>query len=500
MNLVSRIRKHTDSIIVKAILVLIGASMLFFGVSSGIMGGGAMSALKVGDRQIGVQEVDREFRRQVLQMQSVVGQFDVNQAVRMGFLDQALDNMVFRILLDIEAENLGLFITDDKVFDIIKNMQEFKDEHGNFSAEVFSMLLRNAGETEANFVEELRRQNARELLMNSIVTNLNVKNIAWLLFARANETRVVDIVQLRYDMEKIAEKPTDEELSGLYSQAKDRFMEPEWREISYFVIDAPMIVKVKGLDAKDTDRVYRTMREAAENIIDEFNGGAGKDDIAKAFGVKVVLSGTMNAQGVKRDGKQVSDAGLSQKMRDIAFFALNENSISNVIENGERLNMVIVGKVEAAAPKPFEEVRDEVLKLWTRQRQVAAARGKSERIVSIIRDGADSAQAVVSVEKGAIFTPNQKVTRSTSTLPQEVVSQIFSAKVMEPVRMSSDSGDYVALVRSSVMPSEQGGDFVTFFELNRRRIIGDIFDEYIQYLAGKHGVKKNMDILSRMYR
>jgi peptidyl-prolyl cis-trans isomerase D len=500
MSFVSKIRKNEDSWAVKIIMAVLGASLLFFGLSGTIFSAGQNIALQVGPRQVSIVEVDQEFKRQIAQMQSIVGRFDAASAVKMGLLDQVLDNMVYRILLDLEAEELGLYITDDKVYELLTQTKEFQDEKGNFSAERFAYVLDMNRVGEKEFISEIRAQNAREMLMNSIVSNVDISRLAWIAYSVKNEKRAIDIAVLKHSAEKIAESPSDADLAAAYEANTDKFMDPEYRAVSYFTIDAASAAKAKKIDPNDADKTYRAMHEAAEDIIDEFNGGAKAAQIAGAFGVKLADLGEMNVDGKRRDGSPVTDAAFAQKLRDIAFFAVGENSISDLIDNGDAINLVVVGKISEAKPRPFESSKAEARKIWLASKQAESAKAKAGRIMAILAGGADISNAVVSVDKGASLALSTQVGRDSPTLDPALVRRIFAAKTGETIRHSGRDGEYIAIVRKSTIPGSPGADYAQFAESQKKNIASDILDDYISFLARKYGVKKKLDVLARLAR
>jgi hypothetical protein len=280
----------------------------------------------------------------------------------------------------------------------------------------------------------------------------------------------------------------------------DKFMEPEYRFVSYFTIDATAAAKAKKVDAADADKAYRAMHEVAEDIVDEFNGGASAKQIAGAFGVKLADLGEMNPEGKRRDGSAVRDLLFTQKLRDMAFFAVGENGISDLIENGDVINLIVVGKVSPANPKPFESAKAEAKKLWLASRQAESARAKADRVMAILAGGADISNAVVSADKGASLTLATQVGRDSPSLEPGLVQKIFAAKIGETIRYSGRDGEYVATVRKASTPNSPGADYEQFVESQKKNIASDMLDDFVHHLTQKYGVKKKLDVLARMYR
>ena len=128
--MLEKIKKSSETFIVRFILFVIGCSFVFFGFSNQFSGN-SNTALIVGDRKVSINELDEELRRQVAQMQQLMGisNFNYKQALQMGLLEQIIDNMAYRISLDIEAKENGILVSDDKIYEIIQNTKEFQKQN-----------------------------------------------------------------------------------------------------------------------------------------------------------------------------------------------------------------------------------------------------------------------------------------------------------------------------------------------------------------------------------
>ena len=138
-KMLEKIKNYSETWISKILLFAIGASFVFWGISGNMMTN-SNTALKVGNKQISAIELESELKRQIAQMQMAMGNINFNyqQAISMGLLEQVINNMTYRLLLDAEAKNQGIYVSNNKIYEIIKNTKEFQDKDGNFSAEQFA--------------------------------------------------------------------------------------------------------------------------------------------------------------------------------------------------------------------------------------------------------------------------------------------------------------------------------------------------------------------------
>ncbi|MBP3616014.1 MAG: SurA N-terminal domain-containing protein [Alphaproteobacteria bacterium] len=499
--MIEKMKRASETAIAKFLLALITLSFVFFGFTNDFTGSGNI-ALKVADKSVSIQELDLELRRQIDQFKQKTGipNFNYKQALQMGLVDQIINNMTYRLLLDAEAKDEGILVSDDKIYEIIKNTKDFQDDKGNFSPERFAYILDQNNITEHKFIEEISNDIARQILMNAITSNIDHSYISELLYKNKNEKRVFDVVSFKIENEKISSKPTDLELKEIYDANKDTFSQPEYRKISYITITPEMAMKFRNIKKTDDDKIYRTMIEMGENVIDEINGGAKINEIAKTFGITKTMLPDLDVEGKKRDGSIFKDKTFTQKYRDIAFFALDENGISDVLDNGDNVMLVMVEKVYPSAPKSFENVKNEIRKMWLKNAQVAQAQDKLNKISSALSNGEKFTSVVKKVDANANVLLNSETGRFNNLYTSDFLTKLFSNEIGKPFTSQSKDVYYVAILRDIKIPEiTNKNDFAKFHNQEKTNFANMIVDNYISYLYKKHGVKRNEKVIQRLF-
>lgn len=503
--MLKKLKNCSETWVSRVLLFIIGASFIFWGVSGQSLTGSNV-ALKVAGKSISTVELEEEFKRQIAQMQAAMGpnvKFNYKQAVQLGLLDQVINNMIYRLLLDAEAKEQGIYVSNDKIYEMIQNTKEFQDDKGNFSPEKFAYILDANNISEKTFVDEIANSVAREILVNAVVSNIEPSSISEILYKQRNEERIIDVVNFKISNEKIASSPKEEELKELYQLNIAKFAQPEYRKISYITINSKDALKYKDLKSEDTDKIYKTMIEIGENIIDEINGGANINDVVKSFNVKKVDVPELNVDGKKRDGSVYKDSVFTQKYRDIAFFALDENGISDVMDSGDNVILIFVEKVYAPVPKAFATVKSELSKMWYENMKISQSSEKANTILSKIEGGKDFSSAVVEVDKSANLSLQSKTGRFNNAYDSNFLTKVFSEDLNKPFIVKSPDNYYVVSVRGVILPpvdKKDSADFAKFKANEQKNISENIFDDYISYLYNKYGVKKNDKVISRYYQ
>ena len=493
-NIITDFRSSQNKLFVKILLFILSASFIFWGVAGKMMTGSNV-AVTVAGKQISVVDVDRELRRQVEQMRSMMGGagFDARQAMRMGFLKQIVDNMVYRELLDAKAEGMYLVPADAQIYEmIIKSYPEFKDEQGNFSSERFAYLLQVNNISEKEFVNAIAKELARAMLGATLTGGVNSDLLAKQAASAAAQERIVDVATIRLDALRIQAKPGEDELRALYEGNLDMFKEMEFRKISLITVTEAAAKKVRP--GAQGDALYRVMIEIAENIIDEKNGGNSNALLAKNFGVELLSLGPVNTDGILKTGGK-APAVLTPRLRDIAFFALDEGGISDIQDVGDTIVLVVLDEIIPAAPKPIAEVKSELEKLWLRKRQEAEANETASALLSRLLSGEDFVGAVAAVDKSMQFRPNLKLTSTSPDLPQDVLGRVFNAEKDKPFSLRGKDGYYVAVLKSVRLPNVEP-------TAEQRKEADEamkalMLSDYVTYLERKLGVNRNETVLNR---
>lgn len=499
--MLEKMKKSSETFVVRFILFVIGCSFIFFGFSDQFSGG-SNTALVVGDRKVSINELDEELRRQVSQMQQIMGiqNFNYKQALQMGLLEQIINNMSYRILLDIEAKEKGIVVSDDKIYEIIKNTKEFQDDKGNFSPEKFAYILSENNVSEAEFVKETSNEIARQIFINALSSNIDNSLISEILYKNKNEKRVFDVVSFKIENESIIQNPKDSELKEIYDINIDKFQQPEFRKISYITITPEMARKFRDIKKGDDDKIYKTMIEMGENIIDEINGGAKIDEIVKTFGVSKTILPDLNVEGKKRDGTTFKDKVFTQKYRDIAFFALDENGISDVLDSNENVMLVFVEAVYPPKPKTFENVKSELKKMWKKNIQIAQTSEKVNNILNSLESGEKFNASVKKFDSKANVILNTKTGRFNNLYTTDFLTKLFATEKNKPFILKGDGIYYVAVVKDIVIPEiTDKVDFEKFKEQEKQNFAATVVDDYINYLYKKHGVKRNDKVINMLF-
>ena len=137
------------------------SAIAFIGAGAISWGGGGFSlsadrAAVVGDVKISMSEYYTQYQALYNdQMQKTQGDFDEARAKAMGLHIQALQKLIAQAQLRAFGEDLGLQVSDDEVFEVLRQSENFMVD-GVFSYEVYKNAVRSMGLRTDNYEEQLK--------------------------------------------------------------------------------------------------------------------------------------------------------------------------------------------------------------------------------------------------------------------------------------------------------------------------------------------------------
>ena len=154
--MLGKIRQAANSIFVKAILVLIIASFVFWGVGDIFRGNYGNTIAKVGDINISHQEYQQSLARQKYEIENSLGEKLGEQDdifIRRITLRKLINDGLFKQ----ESENLGILVDDEVVLKEIIQDRRFADDEGNFSKKRFDLVMNMSNLLEEVYIANLKK-------------------------------------------------------------------------------------------------------------------------------------------------------------------------------------------------------------------------------------------------------------------------------------------------------------------------------------------------------
>ncbi|PIQ96380.1 MAG: hypothetical protein COV67_09825, partial [Nitrospinae bacterium CG11_big_fil_rev_8_21_14_0_20_56_8] len=493
--MLSYLRNHADSWIIKGILWLIVFAFVATIFYSWGMGGASMArggvVATVEGVEINFNEYDRTFNNLVnFYRDQFRNQFNEELIQKLDLKSQAIDALIQKKLLLMEAEKNRLSVSDEELIDRIKNVPSFQKDK-NFNAEIYKNYLKYQHLTPAQFEDNQREALLIEKMENLVKTQVRVSEEEALdLFKLENAKVKFDYILTTQDKFDSAPAVSEEEVKAFFEENKSRFEVPERIKVEYVKLDAKKFeskVEIADEDIKEyydvqigkfrEEKKYRASHLLfrldpgignAEDSIEEKADKADKDAKARAEdALKKIRGGMSFADAAKQfsDDKTTAEKdgdlgefpkGVMVPEFEAALEKLKAGEISPVVRTPFGYHIVHLKEVTEARVKPLDEVRDQVMA----DLKEIKARQLIRRIAKRVQRAAETDQNLARAAK-----ENETTTQTTDFISQErhIVPELGPApeffntafaigdnKASEPINTTDTS--YILKVVERAMP------------------------------------------------
>ncbi|MGL5011785.1 MAG: SurA N-terminal domain-containing protein, partial [Paracoccaceae bacterium] len=401
-----RKRGNASQIAVYGLLALLVLGLGGFGVDN--FGGRTPHIGTVGERDIKTDDYTRGLQEM---MASVTQQYGPEIAP-IVFAEQRLDRQVLQGLivdntLSNEAAQIGLSVGDEVVNQMVTTDTRFHAGTEGFNRETYAAVLRQRGQTEAQFETGLREDIARSLLQVAITSGFAAPAAQTeTLYSWVGERRGLTVFELsEANLTTPLAAPTPEALQAFYEANIAQFTKPEAKRITYVtllpeMISADIAVDDAALRAEYDKRIgefVQPERRLVERLVfpDEASAAAAKAriDAGGTFEAEV------DARGVRLEDLDLGDVApedLGEAAEGV--FALTEPGVVGPFTTDFGPALFRMNAVLAAQETSFEEAREQL----AGEAQMEAARREIRERAELIDDAlaGGATLAEVAAEQG----------------------------------------------------------------------------------------------------
>ena len=366
------IRSKAGSFVVKGLFVLLILTFGIWGIGDIFRNRPTDTVIAtVGDQNIRAEDLQAAMRREIERLSARFGAaIDIQQAKKLGVVDDVLGELIDRRLLEQEAVRLRLEVSDEVIRKATTDNPNFRTPDGHFDRTLFDAMLAQNHLTEDQFVTMMRQDMPRNDLLQAVeVGAATPQSMVDLLFRYRNEKRIADIVALPVADAGDAGPPSEADLTAFYDGHQDLFRAPEYRGFTLASlspsdiaqgIEIPEAKLKEEFDERQDDFQLPEQREVqqilapSEDKVKEAEAAlaAGKDWNEVATQIAGQNPETIELGLMKREE-------LPQVLSDIAF-ELPLNKPSEPVKTPLGWHILRVVKIEPAVTQTFEQVKPKI--------------------------------------------------------------------------------------------------------------------------------------------
>ena len=403
--MLTELRKHSKSFVVKILFFLLIASFAVWGVGDmvGRVGTDESAAIKVGDVEVGTAEIANRVRREINRLRPVLGdRFGMDEAKALGLVENVIQRAANDTALLAAAHKLGVSISDDLVRDSIRQTPAFQGI-GGFDRNRFQSVLYENNLTESGYIAEVRAQMARNHLLHSFGVRAAPRQLAEFLYRYRQEKRVMETAFLADSVQQVVSEPDAAELEKFHKTNAARFTAPEYRTLTLVRIDAEDL-------AAEVNVTEAEIKSAYEGREDEFNSPEtrhvfqmilpSQEEAERA--VKALTAGQAFeavAKDVAKMDPGLVDIGVITKTHlpfpevADAVFSLEKDKPGAPVKSPIGWHVFKVTEIKAGEKKTFDQVRDALRKIVAHEKAVDSLFSLANRFEDALGGGATLEEA-----------------------------------------------------------------------------------------------------------
>ncbi|MCC2688541.1 MAG: parvulin-like peptidyl-prolyl isomerase [Rhizobiaceae bacterium] len=391
------LRNAARTWVAKLLLLLLVLSFAVWGISGQITSGiGRTYVVAAGDTTVTPLEYRLAYDRQIAVLSQQFGRAITREQARaLGIEDQVLAQLVAGAVLDEQASELGLGLSEDKLAALTMQDPAFRGPGGQFDRQQFEFALRQIGMRPEDYLNNRAQLAVRQQIVEAVSDGLSAPDT----FLRAvalyrGEDRTVDYIALPKSAVEPIEEPADNVLKAWFEENKATYSAPEYRTIAYVKLEPVDIVDESAITeeqvAEDYERnkerfttpeqrtieqiVFKS-KEAAEKALASIRGGATFDSVVASEGKTQAdtLLGTFTRQ-------RVPDPAVAE-----AAFKLPEGEVSGVVDGAFGPVLLRVTEIKPEVVRPLAEVAPEI------RRDLALA--EASRVLLDVHDSYEDSRA-----------------------------------------------------------------------------------------------------------
>jgi peptidyl-prolyl cis-trans isomerase D len=367
------LRQKAASWVVKVLLLLLVVSFAIWGIGDVFFRGSRNVAVaSVGGSEISANELADGFNRELNNLQRRLGgNIDRQQAIRLGLMQQTLQDLIARRLVDLRARDMGLTVADDTLRQMITDNPVFQTG-GRFDRQRFEQLLRANGMNEKSYLASLRQDVMRSDLTGSLAGPVAVPStLVDRLYRYRNEERRGRYVEVKAASITDVPQPTEDQLTAYHDDHKGKYTVPELRRLTFITLEPKDLVNEVAVSDQQIQAEYQAhldryrspaKRKVAQLLApDRATIDKAAQLLAQGDSIDQVATALAD-QGVhSTDLGEITKTDLPPEFAD-AIFALSEGEVSKPVQSPFGWHLFKVSAITPEAVVPLAVVHDDIAK------------------------------------------------------------------------------------------------------------------------------------------
>ena len=384
-------------IIMATVMGVLIISFGVWGIADIFKGFGQSTLAKVGRTEISAEQFRQLYTEKLQQIGRQFGRpLTMDQARAFGLDRQLLQQTIAEASFDEEARRIGLGQSDAETMRMIFGDPNFKGVTGAFDPGRFQATIRQFGFTEQRYIADQRRVSLRRQIAGTISAGLEPPKVLIEALSRfQNEQRGIEYVKLDAAHAGTIDPPSPETLAAYFDDHKTQFRAPEYRKISFVVINPEEIGKWATVSDEDAKKMFEQRRDKLGTPERRQMSQIVFPNAEEAAAARTRLTSGLSLEDLAKErGLSASDVDLGMIAKSAiidsaiadAAFSLPSGEVSQPVQGRFGVALVKIDKIEPGVEPSYEGVASDLKK------EIAAERARKS--VADLRDKMEDERGV----------------------------------------------------------------------------------------------------------
>ncbi len=365
---------------VKLAFGLIIIVFVFWGIGS--VQAPTNTVASVNGSKITMREFQRSYSRMAQEIQRVIPGVTEEQLASFQLEANVLQQLIFTKLLEDASEETGIDVSTFALRNAIVSLPYFKNDKGEFDKTIYEEMLKQSGQSAAEFERALRQDLLPEDFTKLLTSGLYISDAsARDQYNFVMEKRSMEYVLFPYDT--AAQVVTDEEIEDAYNKSKALYALPARIQLEYINFNPDKLADPSSVTDADLEGAYSARQTQfavpeqvkASHILFKVEQSASEEE------AKAVLTSIQAIEARIRAGEKFADLakefgqdGTKEEGGDLGWFAKNQmvpafadaafslatGELSQPVRTNFGYHLILVEDKKDAKIRTFDEVKAEL--------------------------------------------------------------------------------------------------------------------------------------------
>tara|TARA_B100000029_G_C17538568_1_gene945794 strand:+ start:59 stop:1507 length:1449 start_codon:yes stop_codon:yes gene_type:complete len=466
------IRKFSSSIFAKIFLFLVAIPFVFWGMGDVFKSGNQNTIAIIDDKKISSKDF----------IEYVNYSTEPSEKLNENLLRKKLSDFIGNKLIQMEVEDLQIYLSKNSLRKIIKNEKIFKKD-GNFSRTKYEKFLVTNGLSAVIFEKNMSDQSKKKQLLDFISGGiLPAHFLIDINYNKINQKRDLQIININNIIDKKINF-SEKQIIDYYNKNKKNYIYP-YKTINF--------LEINPLNLTGADEFGDLFFEKIDKIDDYIVEGRSLSFILKEFNLNSVDKITFNKEAQNKKGQTIKNFP-AELIKNI--FSQDQMTKTVLTVHNDRYFIFEILKTEDVQKKADDPiVKNNVIENLKKTKSKKFITNIINKINSDQFDKLefDNLSRIENVEIQKISLEDQN---DSSVLSESLIQQIYTYPEKK-VTLVADIGlseAYLVYIEKieNVSISKESQDYKKYSNLSKVKMISSLYNSYDLYLNKKYEVEIN---------